>query len=159
VEEDTLAEDHEDEPEQLILTVEYTRAALTALLVVEECGVFEHRRVLHDNGIGADHLSHDADRIRSDLVHALRNVTKLPLQDGNGEGLAQISNLVLLGESAGDSQLHDALKEAPGEKMSGLSIMTVSDGITGIIDPTVAASRGVAQDCWDRADFKDDESD
>ena len=37
-----------DQLEQLILTVDCSRAALMALLVHEECGAFEHRCVLHD---------------------------------------------------------------------------------------------------------------
>ncbi len=38
----------DDDSAQLILTVDYSRAALTAMLVVEELGVFEYRRVCHD---------------------------------------------------------------------------------------------------------------
>lgn len=61
----------EDEPAQLILTVEYTRAAPTALLV------FEYRRVLHDTRLGADGLglSSNSSRSRDDLARALRELT------------------------------------------------------------------------------------
>jgi hypothetical protein len=88
-------------PAQLILTIGYTRAALTVPLVVEECGIFEYRRVLHSTRLGVDGLSEGSDSSRDDLGRALRNVTNLPLEDGNGADLKQISNLILLGESAG----------------------------------------------------------
>jgi len=138
-----------NDPAQLILTISYTRAALTTLLVVEECGVFEYRRVLHDTRLGVDGLSGRSDSSYDDLGRALRNVTSLPLEDGNGAELKWISNLVLLGESAGDQRLHDVLKAVLGEQFGRLA-PTVSEGRMGITDPLYAASRGVAQDCWDR---------
>lgn len=48
-----------NDPTQLTLTVDYTQAALTALLFVEECGVLEYRRVLHDTRFGVDGLLED----------------------------------------------------------------------------------------------------
>lgn len=148
--------DVKDDPEQLILTVDYSRAALTALLVVEECGIFEYRGVLHDTSLGADALSRRSDSSRSDITHALRNITSLPLEDGNGAGLKQISELILLGESAGDQRLEDVLKEILGEQ-SGRLFSSVSDRRTKPIDPLFAASNGVAQDCLDRINFRDDD--
>lgn len=46
-----------DDPAQVFLTVELTRAALTALLVLEECGVYDNMRVLHKTDLGVDSLS------------------------------------------------------------------------------------------------------
>jgi hypothetical protein len=69
--------------------------------------------------------------------------------------LKQISNLVLLGESAGDQRLHDVLKEVLGEQFGHLAT-TVGDGRMGITDPLYAASRGVAQDCWNRVESRRD---
>lgn len=150
-----------DDPVQLILTVDYSRAALTALLVAEECGIFEYGRVLHSTRIGADSLSRGSDALgfnssRSDLASALRDITRLPLEDGNGSEVKQISELVLLGESAGDRRLHDVLNEVLGEQ-SGNLVTTVSDGRTRIIDPLFAASSGLAQDCWSRMNFRPDD--
>jgi hypothetical protein len=142
-----------DDPMQLILTVDYTQAALTALLVVEECGVFEYRRVLHDTSLGVDGLSGGSDTNRGDLVRALQSFTRLPLEDGNGDELGRISNLVLLGESAGDQRLHDVLKDVLGERFHRLAT-TVSGEHTKNIDPLYAASRGVAEDCWDRLEYQ-----
>jgi hypothetical protein len=149
VSEQSQSQSQADDPAQLILTVGYTRAALTAILVVEECGVFEYRRVLHDTHLGVDGLSGGSDSSYDDLARALRNVISLPLEDGNGAELKRINNLVLLGESAGDHRLHDVLKEVLGEQFGRLAA-TVSDGHMGITGPLYAASRGVAQDCWDR---------
>jgi len=142
-----------DDPMQLILTVDYTQAALTALLVVEECGVFEYRRVLHDTSLGVDGFSGGSDTNRGDLVRALQSFTRLPLEDDNGDELERISNLVLLGESAGDQRLHDVLKDILGERFYRLAT-TVSGEHTKNIDPLYAASRGVAEDCWDRLEYQ-----
>jgi hypothetical protein len=142
-----------NDPMQLILTVDYTQAALTALMVVEECGIFEYRRVLHDTRLGVDGLSGGSDTNRGDLVRALQSFTRLPLEDGNGVELERISNLVLLGESADDQRLHDVLKDVLGERFYRLAT-TLSGEHTKNIDPLYAASRGVAEDCLDRLNFQ-----
>lgn len=150
-----------EDPEQLILTVDYSRAALTALLVAEECGVFDYRRVLHNTSLGADCLSLSRgsntpgcdSNNRSDLARALRGVVDLPLEGGSGAGLKRIQELVLLGESAGDRLLHDVLREVLGEK-SGTLVTHVSERRARVIDPLYAASRGLALDCWDRMNFR-----
>ena len=90
-----------------MLTVDYSWAALMTLLIVEECSVFEVRRVLHDTNLGTDALSKGSNTFEScstniSLPRAFRNTTKLPLTDGIGAGLIKINKLVMLGESAGD---------------------------------------------------------
>ncbi|KAL9619883.1 MAG: hypothetical protein Q9160_005530 [Pyrenula sp. 1 TL-2023] len=142
-------------PSQLILTVDYSDAALTALLVFEDCYVFEDRRVFHDTSIGASARSETPSARRNDLVRALRNITILPLEDGNGEELTQINELVLLGERADDHDLHEALKEVFQQKYwTGNFVTTYKEGNgANVVSPLFAASRGVAQDCWDRIDF------
>ena len=146
---DTSEQKQRDDLEQIILTVDYNRAALTALLIVEECGIFEYRRVLHNASIGTDGLSRGSKNGRDDLARALRQVTRLPLEDRNGAGLKQISQLVLLGESADNQQLEDALKGILGEQ-SGTLLSTASHERARKVSPLFAASRGVAQDCWGR---------
>jgi hypothetical protein len=148
-------DDGDDDPPQLILTVEYSRAALTALIVHEECGVFEYRRVLHDTNLGLDQLRGGSESNREKLETSLRELVHLPMSDGgNGEELKYINNLVLLGESAGDSQLNHALKKVISEEDG----RRVGQGGPDAIDPLFAASRGVAFDCWDRLNFEDGES-
>jgi hypothetical protein len=151
-------DDEDDDPPQLILTVEYSKAALTALVVYEECGVFEYRRVLHDINLGLDQLRGGSESIREKLETSLRELVRLPMNDGgNGEELKYINNLVLLGESAGDSQLNDVLKKVIREE-DGRRVVTASQSGSDAIDPLFAASRGAAFDCWDRLNFEDAES-
>ncbi|KAI9754938.1 MAG: hypothetical protein M4579_004474 [Chaenotheca gracillima] len=137
------------DPEQLILTVDYTRAGLTALLIVEDCGIIEYRRVLHNTSLGTDRLDRKSGAGRGDLVRALGELTNLPLGHGNGAGLKQISELFLMGESALDQQLNDALKEVLREQFDSL-VKTASDRGTGFDDPVFIASRAVALDCFER---------
>ena len=135
---------------QLILTVDYSDAALTAILVFEECNIFEYRRVLHDMRLGASTLSTTPENGQNDLVHALRNITALPLEDGNGVELIHISEVVLLGERADDRRLHKALEEVLfRDKRNARSDIAGrgNDRITNHVGPLFAASRGVAYDC------------
>ena len=152
-----------NDPEQLVLTVDYSRAALTVLLLSEQCGVFEYHRVLHEMSLGTDALFLDtpdtpgSDTGRAQLAQALYDITRLPLETGNGAGLTAISELVVMGESADDSRLHDALVEVLLDKKSNDSpFEALGKGkpyAGGMIDPVFAASQGVAQDCWDRLNF------
>ncbi|KAL9110259.1 MAG: hypothetical protein Q9227_005166 [Pyrenula ochraceoflavens] len=99
--------------EDLILTVDYSDAALTTLLLSRICSVFEVRRELHNTTLGASKLTAStttgADSANDDLMQALRQITTLPLDDdGNGVELKQISDIVLLGDRADDPRLHEA---------------------------------------------------
>jgi hypothetical protein len=135
----------DDCKEQLILTVEYSKAALTAVIAHEECGVFEYRRVLHDMTLGSDVPGLN----REKLEEALRGFVRLPLDDGgNGSDLAYLNNLVLLGESADDSQLHETLREVLQDQYERLEA-SFEQKNSGPIDPLSAGSRGVAENCLD----------
>lgn len=152
---ETPEQDQREEPAQLILAIDYSRAALTAMLISEECGVFEYRRVLHNVSLGTNGLSRGLDSSHSDLTNALRDIVRLPLEDGNGAGLTQISHMVLMGESASDQRLADSLKESLGEQFGRLGTIA-NDARDKKIDPLFAASNGVAQDCLDRKNFQHD---
>ena len=95
----------QNKPAQFILTVDYSRAALTTPLVVKKCSVFEVHHVLHNTNLGTDALSKGFNTLEFcstniGVMRALRHITGLPLKDGNGAGLKQIYELVTLGESA-----------------------------------------------------------
>jgi hypothetical protein len=136
--------------EQLILTVEFSRAALTAVVLVDDCCVDEYRRVLHNTTFGLDSLRDGPATVHGKFENSLRDLIRLPMKDGGtGEDLKYISHLVLLGESAGDSELQHSLKKVLGEHYERL--MTVTS--RAMTDPTFAASRGVAFDCWDRLNY------
>ena len=143
---------NDHEPAQLILTVDYSDAALTVLLLVEECNVFEYRRVLHDTGLGADTISRTSNGSYDDLARALRDITTLPLEDGNGAGLRFISQLELLGERANDRLLHRALEEILRGNCRNIANKR-GEGWKDSIEPLFAASSGLAQDCWDRLNY------
>jgi hypothetical protein len=130
-------------PDRLIVTIEYSRAALTALLVDEECGIFEYRRVVHDPRLGLDGID-GSEASWSDLERALRKLTELPLQHGNGEGLKHISSVVVFGESARDSRMQNALRNVLGERYNSLATAD------GAIQPLFAAARCAAWYTWTR---------
>ena len=98
------------DPEQLILTIDYSRGALVALMVDEYCSDFKIDRSLYDTRLGTDTLSEGPEG-RQELATALRWLTRLPLERGNGAKLSYISKVVLLGESASDTRLREALRE------------------------------------------------
>ena len=152
-----------DDPEQLILTVDYSRAAITAILWFEECTVYENRRFLHEPSLGTDALflngsqTTGPDTARAQLADALREITRLPLATGNGAGLTVISQLVMMGESADDPRLHDALvqvlrdEHSHGDPVKVLGKVAFYAG--GRVDPVFAASQGLAEDCLGRLQY------
>lgn len=68
-------------PEQLILTVEYTRASLIAILVFELCGVTETRRIFHDTHLGVDAFWEGSESDHIELTRVLRDMVTLPLKE------------------------------------------------------------------------------
>lgn len=149
--------------EQLVLTVDYSRAALTVVLWSEFCTIYENRRFLHEPKLGTDALflntSHTTgpDTARAQLAEALREITRLPLATGNGAGLTVISQLVMMGESADDPRLHDALVQVLRDEHShGDSVKVLGKGAFyagGKVDPVFAASQGLAEDCLGRLEY------
>jgi hypothetical protein len=131
---------------QMFLTVEYTRAALTAYVMYEACNIYDERRVLHDTDLGLDQLAELGSELYAQkLESSLRKLVSLPFNDG-GEGarIKYLSNLAFLGESAEEPHLHEVLKRVLGEQYGQL--MTSYRG--GRIDPLFAGSRGVAHSLW-----------
>lgn len=130
--------------EKLIVAIEYSRAALTGLLILEECGIFESWRILHNTSLGLDGIQDRSEASWSDLEHALRKLTQLPIKDADGVELKHISNIVLIGESAGDSRMQNALRNVLGEPYNSLAT------VDGAIQPLFAAARCVAWYTWTR---------
>lgn len=129
-------------PEQLILTVEYSKAALTAMLIYEECAVPQEKRLIHDTNLGSRHDG--SEDHRSSLESTLRDILELPIKDGfGGEDLTYISNLVVFGESAGDLHLHEALKRVLGEQYGQLMERSVVGSAPGAVDDLFATLTGV----------------
>lgn len=129
------------DPAQAFLTVEYTRSALTALLVFEECGVYEDLRVLHETQLGLQESPQDC---RAKLKTALQDIVKLPIEY-DGEVLKSLSNVVLLGESSQDQLLHDVLKDVLSKQQQPGINTAVVDKYKGPVHPVFAASVGAAR--------------
>lgn len=138
---------------QVILTVDYSRAALTAILWIEDDSVFEYRRIRHDVGLGADALyrcqhSEIDEPCYERLAEALRQVVKMPLEDVEGDVPSMIGGLVLLGEKATDWRLRQILQQVLTEQGVSISMKKSEYEESDMIDPTFAAARGVAAASW-----------
>jgi hypothetical protein len=134
--------------EKLILAIEYSRAAVTAFLIHDDCGVWQRLRVVHDTRLGLDNLR-DGEAGWTDMERVLRNITQLPLKDGTGAGLGYISDIMLLRESARDTRIQNVLRTVLGERYGSL---TKIDGYAGAVDPLFVGSRGAAYYSWFRQD-------
>ena len=140
---------------QLVLTVDYSRAALTAMLWIEEAGVFEYRRIQHDVDLGADAL-YRCEHSQSDkpcyerLPEMLRQVVKMPLEDAESDVPGMIGNLVLLGERATEGRFTKVLQQVLREQAASTSVTNPEWKEGGIVDPVFAAARGVAATSWQR---------
>ncbi|KAI4124203.1 MAG: hypothetical protein LQ338_004932 [Usnochroma carphineum] len=131
--------------QQLILTIDYSRAALTVVLMEEECLLIEVVQEVHDTGLGTDALSQvPISHSHASLARALRNITSRPLKDGWPCRISDIDEIVLLGESAGDQRLREVLKEVLGEHF----VRHVRRA--KLADPLFAAAKATAQDCLER---------
>ena len=142
-----------DDPPQLILTVEYSRAALTAILWIEEVGVFEQCRIRHDLDLGADAIyrcQHSGvdESCYEGLAEALRQLVKMPLEDVGYDVPSKIGGLVLLGERATDGRLRQILQQVLAEQGVLTSVETSEYKESSMIDPTFAVARGVAASSW-----------
>lgn len=58
-----------------------------AMLVVEEDGDFEYRRVLHDTNLGAKSLARMSDPQNGHLAQAFRDIVKVARGEREGRGL------------------------------------------------------------------------
>lgn len=130
-----------DDPTQAFLTVEYTRSALTALLIFEECGVDWEVRVLHETDLDPQNSSIDR---RAKLTTALGDFIEMPVQS-EGEVIKSLSNVVLIGELSQDKLLHEVLKDVLGEQQqSDILTASTSEG-KETIDPVFVGSVAAAR--------------
>lgn len=121
--------------ERRILAVEYSRAALTSMLLQEECGMYEDIRGSHITALGADHWSSD---VESDMVSELRRVAR----NENAPETVNLGfdELVLLGELGDDKRVMRALHEA---FVGSQEVNAVTDS-SEMVSPLFAAARGAA---------------
>lgn len=128
-------------PAQAFLTVEYTRPALTALLIFEECGVVWEVRVLHATDLSPQNSS--IDRLAK-LTTALGDFIEMPVQFEDVI-IKSLSNVVLIGELSQDKLLHEVLKDVLSEEQQpDILTASTSEG-KETIDPVFAGSVAAAQ--------------
>ncbi len=141
------------DPSRLILTVDYSRAALTAVLFWEDGCVFERFRVRHGVRLGASALeecqmSTNSADCYNDLAIALRQIVKMPLEDGRSYLPSKVTGLVLLGEKGTDPHLRRILQQVLAEQRTSISSVQSEGGENTMVDPTFAAARGMAAASW-----------
>jgi hypothetical protein len=101
-----------DDPQQLFLTIEYSKAALTAILIHEQCSILEVRREMHEPQFGLDYLHEGSINDLTKMEDSLKEVVSLPLYDGGtGQESRHISGLIVFGEPASDPQLENVLEK------------------------------------------------
>lgn len=138
---------------QLVLTVDYSRAALTAMLWIVESGVFEYSRIRHDLDLGADAL-YECQHSPSDkpcyegLAEALRQIVKMPLEAAASNVPTMVGSLVLLGEQATDEHLKETLQQVLQEQAVQMSMTRPEWSKDMMIDPLFVAASGVAEASW-----------
>jgi len=155
-----LCDEEDPVDDKLVLTVEYSRAALTGLVVEVMCNIMATARKLHYPLLGQDGFKTDATVL--DLENALRDITSLPLKSDKGVNTKSrvFDAIVVLGEAADDVQLHEVLRKVLGEQYHVLMKNNLKTSTTDSpqnlpfprhkIDPLYAASQGAAYDCWYR---------
>ncbi|KAI9747468.1 MAG: hypothetical protein M4579_007460 [Chaenotheca gracillima] len=140
---------------QLVLTVDYSRSALTALLFSTNVGVFKLLRTRHDLELGTDGLrrcqkdSQNAETCTRRLVDGLREAMKMPLKDGGRGAPKHISELALLGDRALDKGLREILQQLLWEQSVSASLIGQASNGNMMIDPVFAAARGSAAASWE----------
>lgn len=136
-------------PDQLVLSVDYTNAALTVLLLDEYCSIYEDVREIQSTTLGAHSSDLDLREVRAEVAAVFRNITTLPLEEGNGEGVEFLSHVVFSGELGDDSRLHQVLRDVLREKYDSPVAMSTNEADRSL-QPLFASSRGTAETCWHR---------
>ena len=141
------------EPLKLVLTVDYSRASLDAVLYWEEDCIFELDREIHDVNLGASAMercmhSTEDERCYYRLVEALAQLTNKPINPNRPSLASRVDALVLLGEKGTDPHLRLALRHVLANQIILPGVGAADPGEKDIVDPTFAAARGIAAASW-----------
>lgn len=145
--------------ERLLLTIDYSRAALTAVLMHDEAGLCRTLRTFHSESLGEialDRACSSPDLADFDCIAALRaaltNITTLPVsEDEDAKGITYIQNIVLHGESASNPRLNVVLRDVLRKQFDEDDVvksMISSGQASSNLSPLYAAARGIAQFGW-----------
>jgi hypothetical protein len=140
-----------DDPAKTYLSLDYSRAGISAFLVEDDCGVAEVLRELHNTTLAANV---EFPGKHEDLSRTLKNIMR-PIDERlfgavSREHPVEISELVMLGESTDDAMLHEVLSEILGTNYTDLK--AGSDERATIHDPLFAGSRAAAMGCLNQLD-------
>ena len=146
------------DPEQLVLAIGYGRTALTAWLMEEDCGVFEHKRELYEPTLGSDSShkkcgSGGIDDCLEGLRTALQNFSTVLPSDSHGYSVPhkRINELVLYGEGAADRRLHEIVREVLPDQYEAY-YGTDNSTRNKLFDPVFGVAHVLAKgsQTWDR---------
>lgn len=127
--------------DRTFVAVDYSRAGLTAFLMDEDCATYDILRDFHDLALGSDCIN---DTKHADMKKALDRIMKPPYDDCFHQP-GQLSDVILLGESADDEVLHSVLEDLLGNNLTRYGFGSGTDAET--VSPLFAPSRGAAQRC------------
>lgn len=143
--------EYREDPAQLIMGVEFSRAAMTTALYSEECGVFDMIGSVHSTKLGQDAMqacrnSSGSSRSFDDpFMEALRSVSKKSKLNEN----RTMGSVLVFGEQANNeamlSMLSQVLQEqySNGDSVDLTKVKSLSPG------PTFAGSRAAAWLEWE----------
>lgn len=140
--------------ERLVLTIDYSRAALTALLFHEDAPLYRTLRSIHSEALGGaelDRICLSPDYLESDCTAALRaaltNITRLPVsEDKDAKDIPFIQTIVLHGESASDSRLNSVLRDVlRRDGNDNVGVITNGGQAVNAVSPLYAAAHGIAE--------------
>lgn len=144
---------YNDRKPQVVLTVDYSRAALTMVLYVEERGVFEDFRIYHDVDLGSSplacHLAPDR-AYWERVIKAIKEIVQMPVPGVEPDVPNNIGQLVLLGESVTDPRLLEVLRDILGERAVSEARSRSASCKGGMVDPVFAAAIGVAAGSYEK---------
>jgi hypothetical protein len=131
--------------EQLVLTVEYSRAGHTMMLWSEDCGDYDLLRGHHNSSLGT--RAWGSPGYRKAFLSDLAQIIRLPVQTPLGNFLDKIGALVTYGEAGGDQRLADILKDAFAGLESSPIRITAFEADHRLVDPLFAPAIGTAKAC------------
>ncbi|KAI4725387.1 hypothetical protein E4T49_06854 [Aureobasidium sp. EXF-10728] len=138
-----------DDPPREYLALDYSQSGILAFVVEEDCGVEYIHRKLHNTTLGA---SVEFPTKHEDLVHAFKDLVFRPFGAMDITWQANISELVLLGESTEDDMLQEVLAEVFGDNYTDLKVG--SDKRAIVHHPLFAGSRAAAMGCQNRLEIE-----
>lgn len=142
-----------DDPPQTYLTIDYSRAGMSAFLIEEECGVREVLREYQNTTLAADL---DFPGKLEDLTRVLQRMIR-PIDERFHEVAfnkhpVEISEFIMLGESTEDAVLHKVLSDVFESNYTAMR--TRSDERVRTHHPLYAGSRAVALNCQKQLEFE-----